>query len=191
MRIRLINIDSIIPNLALMQLSTYHKSIGDEVGFDVNNPDRVYVSCLFQKNAGLARGMPSMFPDSEVILGGSGFYNTDDLHNELFTRTIPLDAQKVIPDYSLYPTMIMISDLQPVGVLGIVHFVLSKPKRAISKDGNTSASSTIQNTKKYTYWTIISMVLKIGFLKILIMLSIKVLSLKFIQDLISESSLMK
>ena len=105
MRIRLINIDSIIPNLALMQLSTYHKSIGDEVGFDVNNPDRVYVSCLFQKNAGLARGMPSMFPDSEVILGGSGFYNMDDLHNELFTRTIPLDAQKVIPDYSLYPDM--------------------------------------------------------------------------------------
>ena len=52
MRIRLINIDSIIPNLALMQLSTYHKSLGDEVGFDVNNPERVYVSCLFQKNAG-------------------------------------------------------------------------------------------------------------------------------------------
>lgn len=105
MKIRLINIDSIIPNLALMQLSTYYKTLGDEIGFDVNEPDRVYVSCLFQKNVSLARGMPSMFPDSEVILGGSGFYNKDDLHNELFTRTIPLEAQKVIPDYSLYPSM--------------------------------------------------------------------------------------
>ena len=105
MRVKLINVDSIIPNLALMQLSSYHKKLGDNVGFDVDKPDRVYVSCLFQDNADLARGIVSMYPDSEVILGGSGFYNKDDLHNDLFTRTIPIEAQKVIPDYSLYPTM--------------------------------------------------------------------------------------
>lgn len=94
MKIRLIDIDSKIPNLALMQLSAYHKSIGDEVGFDVSNPDRVYISCIFQKNAAKARGIATYFPDAEVILGGSGI----DLHSK-----IPEPAWKIKPDYSLYP----------------------------------------------------------------------------------------
>lgn len=94
MRIRLIDIDSKIPNLALMQLSAYHKSIGDEVGFDITNPDRVYISCVFSKNAGNARGVSTMYPDSEVIMGGSGI----DIHSK-----IPEPAQKIKPDYTLYP----------------------------------------------------------------------------------------
>ena len=94
MKIRLIDIDSRIPNLALMQLSAYHKSLGDEVGFDINNPDRVYISCIFNKNADKARGVATMYPDAEVILGGSGI----DLHAK-----IPEPAWKVKPDYTLYP----------------------------------------------------------------------------------------
>ncbi len=35
--ILLINVDSKIPNLALMKLSTYHNSIGDKVGFNTSN----------------------------------------------------------------------------------------------------------------------------------------------------------
>ena len=104
-KIRIIDIDSMIPNLALMQLSSYHKLMGDEIGFDVENPDKVYVSCIFDKNADQARGISSMYPNSEVILGGSGFYNKDDLSNCNFKRELPLSAQKVIPDYSLYPNM--------------------------------------------------------------------------------------
>ena len=94
MKIRLIDIDSKIPNLALMQLSAYHKSIGDEIGFDTTNPDRVYISCVFSKNAGSARGVSTMYPDSEVIMGGSGI----DIHSK-----IPEPAQKIKPDYTLYP----------------------------------------------------------------------------------------
>lgn len=94
MKIKLIDIDSRIPNLALMQLSAYHKSLGDTVGFDIDNPDRVYISCIFKDNADLARGVASYFPDTEVILGGSGI----DL-----TMKIPEPAQKIKPDYSLYP----------------------------------------------------------------------------------------
>lgn len=64
------------------------------VGFDINNPDRVYVSCIFSKNAALARGIATLYPNSEVVLGGSGI----DLHSH-----IPEPAQKIKPDYSLYP----------------------------------------------------------------------------------------
>lgn len=93
MKIRLIDIDSKIPNLALMQLSAYHKSIGDDVAFDTDNPDRVYISCIFNKNAGKARGVATLYPDAEVILGGTGI----DLHSK-----IPEPAWKIKPDYSLY-----------------------------------------------------------------------------------------
>lgn len=104
-RIRLIDIDSKIPNLALMQLSSYHKKIGDIVGFDIEDPDLIYVSCIFDKNAGQARGMQSLYPDSRVILGGSGFFEISNPDNQDFQRKIPFQAQKIRPDYSLYPKM--------------------------------------------------------------------------------------
>lgn len=104
-RIRLVDIDSIILNLALMQISTYHKKIGDVVGFDVENPDIVYVSCIFDKNASQARGIQSLYPQAEVILGGSGFYDKNNPTNPDFQRKIPLPSQKIKPDYSLYPKM--------------------------------------------------------------------------------------
>ena len=74
MRVQLVDIDSRIPNLALMQISAYHKQLGDVVGFDVAHPDLVYVSCIFSKNAGQARGVAGFYPNSHVIFGGSGFY---------------------------------------------------------------------------------------------------------------------
>ena len=50
MRISLIDVDSKIPNLALMKLSAYHKQKGNQVGFNISDPDQVYVSCIFKKN---------------------------------------------------------------------------------------------------------------------------------------------
>jgi hypothetical protein len=41
MRVSLIDIDSIIPNLALMKISAYHKSKGDVVGFKLPSPDKI------------------------------------------------------------------------------------------------------------------------------------------------------
>jgi len=95
MKVQLVNIDSKIPNLALMQVSSYHKTIGDTVGFDVSNPDKVYISCVFEKNADQARGVKLFYPDSEIILGGSGI----DLSLKL-----PQEIQKIKPDYDLYPS---------------------------------------------------------------------------------------
>jgi len=94
MKIKLVDIDSKIPNLALMQLSSYHKSKGDTVGFDVEDPDKTYISCIFEKNAEQARGVATLFENSD--LGGSGIS---------LTHEIPIEAQKVYPDYSLYPKM--------------------------------------------------------------------------------------
>lgn len=94
MDVKLVDIDSKIPNLALMQISAWHKQNGDNVGFDVDYPDLVYISCVFDKNAETARGVVTMFPESRCIVGGSGV----DL-----TLKIPEPMQKMYPDYSIYP----------------------------------------------------------------------------------------
>ena len=37
------------PNLAMMKISAYRKSLGDTVGFDIEDPDEVHISCVFNK----------------------------------------------------------------------------------------------------------------------------------------------
>ena len=63
-RILLVDVDSKIPNLALMKISAWHKSQGDETGFAIGNPDKVYISCVFKKNAGQAKGIAKYYPDA-------------------------------------------------------------------------------------------------------------------------------
>ena len=50
MKVLLVDVDSKIPNLALMKIAAYHRSQGDDVGFNVQNPDKVYCSVVFKKN---------------------------------------------------------------------------------------------------------------------------------------------
>ena len=49
-----------------MKLSRYHKNKGDEVSFQVPDPDKIYVSCVFTKNAWKARGVHTLYRDAEV-----------------------------------------------------------------------------------------------------------------------------
>ena len=95
-RVLLVNIDSKIPNLALMQISAHHKQLGDTVGFDISNPDYVYISCIFTKNAEQARGIAALYPNAKVSLGGTGV----DIYKRL-----PVEYEKICPDYSIYPKM--------------------------------------------------------------------------------------
>lgn len=95
MRIRLIDFDSKIPNLALMKLSAWYKSQGDAVGFDVQDPDKIYCSVIFSKNREQARGLNSMCPEMEIIFGGPGW----NLKN-----TLPSEIELMKPDYDLYPS---------------------------------------------------------------------------------------
>lgn len=90
-RIALIDVDSLIPNLALMKISAYHKARGDEVKFHeplFDRPDLAYASKLFEFTPDYA-----YFPDCEVVRGGTG-YDMD--------AKLPPEVEGAYPDYGLY-----------------------------------------------------------------------------------------
>ncbi len=78
----------------LMKLSTYHKSRGDEVGWHIPDPDRIYVSLIFTESSHQADGLQFYYPDAEIIVGGSGYDHSS---------TLPPNIEHLKPDYSLYP----------------------------------------------------------------------------------------
>lgn len=93
MKILLIDVDRKgIPNLALMKLSSWMKSKGHEVGFDIDNPKSIMVSKVF------GNGGPNfkhLYPKAQIIYGGSAY----DVNEKL-----PERIEKVKPDYDLYPS---------------------------------------------------------------------------------------
>jgi len=95
MRISLHDVDSKIPNLALMKLSRYHKQRGDIVGLNLPNPDKVYTSIIYRKNRHLSFLRP-LSSDVEFVFGGSGY----DLSSFL-----PKEVEYLKPDYDLYPSV--------------------------------------------------------------------------------------
>ena len=93
MRIGLTDVDGHhFPNLALMKIAAYHKSIGDSVEWAsplFGHYDRVYKSKVF-----------TFTPDDdtpyacEVVKGGTGYGMYEDL---------PEEIDGICPDYSIYP----------------------------------------------------------------------------------------
>lgn len=98
MRISLRNVDSKIPNLALMKISAYHKDKDDIVDFDLSNPDRMYTSIVFAKNKGQALNQ-RLGENCEYLFGGSGI----NLNSKL-----PDEIEYIKPDYDLYPSEYML-----------------------------------------------------------------------------------
>lgn len=93
MKIALMDIDSKIPNLALMKLSSHHKKMGDSVlfyegPFYDNSYDKIYASKVFDFTP-----FPQYMPKN-CIIGGTGY----DLNIKL-----PDEIESLCPDYSLYP----------------------------------------------------------------------------------------
>jgi len=97
MNVLLIDIDSKIPylNLALMKISAWHKIQGDTVGFDVQDPDKVYISCIFSQNKPQAKGIASFYDEAEIDIGGSGIN---------LKKQLPEEIEIIKPDYDLYPS---------------------------------------------------------------------------------------
>lgn len=93
MNIGLVDIDGHnFPNLALMKISAYHKSIGDNVSWvDIGNYDRTYMSKVFTFTPDYSKGFANY---GEIIKGGTGFK---------MTNTLPSEIDKLCPDYSIYP----------------------------------------------------------------------------------------
>ena len=95
MRVLLVDIDSKIPNLALMKISAAYKKDGHKVGFNIRDPHQVYVSCIFKKNRSQAQGLKYLYPKANFTFGGSGcnYYNK-----------LPDKVELIKPDYDLYPS---------------------------------------------------------------------------------------
>ena len=90
MKIGLYDVDSKIPNLALMKLSAYHKQNGDDVGWYSplfhNAYDKIYGSKIFTFTK-------RKYIPSNMILGGSGIN---------LTTQLPEKVEHIYPDYDLY-----------------------------------------------------------------------------------------
>jgi len=93
----LIDVDSNIPNLALCKIKAHHEARGDNVGFNIPNPDIVYCSIIFTENRHMADGLPFFYPNAIIHVGGSGY----DLNIKL-----PEHIEYLKPDYSLYDGLI-------------------------------------------------------------------------------------
>lgn len=97
MNVGLIDVDGHnFPNIALMKISAWHKSLGDSVewwwGF--GDYDRLYMSKVFDET--YSPDIPEPVNAKEVIKGGTGY----GLDNNL-----PYEVEHMYPDYSLYPAL--------------------------------------------------------------------------------------
>lgn len=110
MKIGLIDVDGHhFPNLALMRISAYHKSRGDEVEWwlgDLWYYDKVYMSKIFS-NA-YSPDVEDPWNCGELIKGGTGYAITiGDDGKEHFDKSkhkdLPPEIEKMFPDYSIYP----------------------------------------------------------------------------------------
>lgn len=92
MKIGLIDVDGHnFPNLPLMKISAFHKSLGDDVEwfFPLNRYDKVYISKVFD----FTPDYKICIQADEIIKGGTGY----DLQNKL-----PDEIENIYPDYELY-----------------------------------------------------------------------------------------
>lgn len=98
MKIGLYDVDSTIPNLALMRLSTFHKERGDDVTtyLPMMGPaafDKVYASAVFRDTPGDDLSDHSYLQPEQMEIGGSGW----DLQ-----KNLPPAVEACTPDYTLY-----------------------------------------------------------------------------------------
>lgn len=103
MRVKLVQIDGKLPNLALMQLASWHKARGDDVTYTrethhdlFETPfDRVYGSAIFKFSADKVARLRQQYPDA--IIGGTGSDSTATVESVIGEEW---DGR----DYSIYPT---------------------------------------------------------------------------------------
>ena len=91
MKIALLDVDSKIPNLALMKIAAWHREQGDQVEWYSelwdDSFDRVYASKIFTFSDG------SMLDYDRMIVGGTGSESSQNL---------PAEIERMTPDYSIY-----------------------------------------------------------------------------------------
>ena len=109
MRVGLIDVDGHrFPNLALMRISAYHKARGDDVEWwigDIIHYDIVYMSKVFSNE--YTPDIPEPLNADLVIKGGTGYAihleNGIEVFDKDAHKNLPEEAEKMFPDYSIYP----------------------------------------------------------------------------------------
>lgn len=110
MKIGLIDVDGHnFPNLALMRISAYHKSIGNSVEWwesDFVYYDKIYMSKIFSDT--YSPDIQTPINCGEVIKGGTGYsISLGSDGKEYFDKSthkdLPPEIEKMFPDYSIYP----------------------------------------------------------------------------------------
>lgn len=151
----LVDWDSAIPNLALMQVGAWLRSRGDEVALVRPrlkeeapwNPDEVWISCVFTWNGASARGLAQMWSlrGATVHLGGTGadFAVEDGLLVLRSSSHLPEGAESVPPDYSLYPDDDRALGFSVRGCNRKCEFCLTPENLVLTGDGPKSISTII------------------------------------------------
>ncbi len=105
-KIGLIDIDCHnFPNIALMKISSYHKSLGDKVEwvFPFEHYDKIYKSKVFSTS----QEPCYVLNCDEVVEGGTGYAITLENGVEKYEKAkdndLPEEIEKQRPDYSIYP----------------------------------------------------------------------------------------
>lgn len=95
MNIGLIAVDSNYPNLALMKISAWHKSQGDQVEWytPFEQYDVVYMSKIFSFTEDFGQWITNT---KHIVKGGTGY----DIHSVL-----DKEMEYMTPDYSIYPSV--------------------------------------------------------------------------------------
>ena len=119
-RIGLLAVDSSFPNLALMKISTYYKSLGYEVEFynPFNEYDIVFMSKIFSFTEEYSYYITNT---RNIIKGGTGY----DLHEKLDTT---LSLFSLIIAYIQYFLMSLMDSLPEVVLINVNGVLFPKKK---------------------------------------------------------------
>ena len=110
MEIGLIDVDGHnFPNLALMRISAYHKSIGDSVEWyagEIKHYNIVYMSKIFSDI--YSPDIPEPLNADVVLKGGTGYCislgeDGKEHFDQSKNNSLPEEIEKMFPDYSIYP----------------------------------------------------------------------------------------
>lgn len=94
MAIGLIDVDSKIPNLALMKISNYYKELGEEVEFVQQGKEyeKIFASAIFTRSKHNCDKLLEFYGD-KIEIGGTGW----DIN-----KVLPKEIENGKPDYNLY-----------------------------------------------------------------------------------------
>ena len=106
LKIGLIDVDGHnYPNLPLMKLSAYHKSLGDDVSW-YNNLDSKYDIVYLSKVFSFTDDYKYPIHADKIVKGGSGYcielVDGKEVYHKERDIQLPYEVEHIYPDYSLY-----------------------------------------------------------------------------------------